>query len=249
MIWAITGTDTDVGKSVTAAAFAAGLLNQERRVAIYKPTQTGVSDVEYGDAQNIAHWLGAPRQLDVFEGVRLQHAMAPVDAAREEGGAVLAAQLPTLQAHLRRIDALARDYDEVILEGAGGLLVELTEAGETIADLALACQATPVVVTRADLGTLNHTALTLEAACTRQLPAGVLLVGSVPVRPSAVQQRNLGNLELLAHKFGWSWCGGLPADLCATVPTGGRIEELWKAGERLLASLASAPCIIPAPTP
>ncbi|PQZ93778.1 dethiobiotin synthase [Arthrobacter sp. MYb227] len=237
MIWVITGTDTDVGKSVVAAVLAAGLLKHNQRVAIYKPTQTGVTGKEHGDVQQIASWLGDPQPLGVFEGIRLKHPMAPIDAAQEEGGAILAAQLPTLDTHLRHIESLARDYDAVIIEGAGGLLVELTEVGETIADLALACQARVLLVTRPDLGTLNHTALTLEAVTTRGFPAGALVMGSFPARPSAVQLRNRRNLELLARRFHWDWGGYLTSGLGTDATSGERNEALWESGEGLVARL------------
>src|SRR5699024_6541525 len=86
MIYVVTGTDTDVGKTVVTAALVAAALHRGDRVAVYKPTQTGVLPGQDGDVQNTAKWLGAPDRLSVLEGVRLLEPMAPVDAALEEGG-------------------------------------------------------------------------------------------------------------------------------------------------------------------
>lgn len=213
MIYVITGTDTDVGKTVATATYAAQELAAGRSVAVYKPTQTGVSAEEPADAQNVANWLGRPRRLGLAEGVRLREAMAPLDAALVAGGQTAVDELPTLEDHLARIENLATNYDTVLVEGAGGLLVKLTVRGETIAELAAALQAQLVVVTRADLGTLNHTELTLEAARNRGFEIGTLLVGSFPAEPIALHLRNRENLEELTGQFGWTFAGQLPAGL------------------------------------
>ncbi|WP_417235806.1 dethiobiotin synthase [Arthrobacter sp.] len=238
MIHVITGTDTDVGKTVATAALAARELASGRRVAVYKPTQTGVRPGEARDAQSIAAWLGHPVGLQVAEGIRLREPMAPVDAALVEGGSAAVAQLPGLAEHLARVNQLAAEYDTVLVEGAGGLLVELTAAGESIADLAQALGAALVVVSRPDLGTLNHTALTLEAAVRRGFASGTLLLGSYPAQPDALHRRNLENLQQLAAAHGWHWAGALPAGLVSGVTE----KSLRTAGMALTQPRAAAPC-------
>lgn len=212
MIFAITGTDTEVGKTVTTAVLAARALTQGHSVALYKPAQTGVEGTSPGDAQDIACWLGNPEPLAVFEGVRLRHPMAPVDAALC-AGLDPAVALPPLAEHRQRISELAAAHEVVLIEGSGGLLVELTEAGETIADLAAAVDASLVVATRPDLGTLNHTALTLEACAARGFTRGTLLLGSYPQNPGSLHERNLANLKRMAVNGGWDFAGALPAGL------------------------------------
>lgn len=236
MIHVITGTDTDVGKTVATAALAARELAAGRRVAVYKPTQTGVQPGEAGDAQNIAAWLGHPTGLLVAEGIRLREPMAPVDAALVEGGSAAVAKLSVLADHLARITQLAADYDTVLVEGAGGLLVELTAAGENIADLAQALGAALVVVSRPDLGTLNHTALTLEAAVNRGFTSGTLLLGSYPAQPTVLHRSNQENLQQLAARHGWHWAGAMPSGLVA----GGTEKSLLTAGMALTQQRAAA---------
>jgi dethiobiotin synthase len=203
----VTGTDTDVGKTVAMAAIAASLTTQGATVAVDKPTQTGVGAHDPGDVEEVARLVGAGR-VTRSEGIRLTAPMAPVQAAAIEGRA-----LPTLDEHVRRIRDLADRHDHIIVEGAGGLLVQLTGRGDTIADLACAVDSPAhrvavIVVCRAGLGTLNHTELTLEALARRRLPATGLIIGSWPPDPGAVER---ANLQHLSH---------LPTPLLARLPAG-----------------------------
>jgi dethiobiotin synthetase len=215
MVLCVTGTDTDVGKTMATACLAAAALARGDRVAVYKPAQTGVAPGEAGDVETAARLLGHPDRLTVAEGVRLGPAMAPVDAALEAGGEAAVETLPGLDWHLERIEALAGDHDAVLVEGAGGLLVQLTPAGATIADIALGADAPLAVVARPDLGTLNHTGLTLEAAGRRGVRPGTLIVGSWPAEPTAVHRANLRRLRATAQDHGYAWGGALPEDLAS----------------------------------
>lgn len=213
----VTGTDTGVGKTMTTAALAAVLSRpgpeggrSPRTAAVYKPTQTGVIGHEPGDMDEVRHLAGIPA---VFEGIRLKAPMAPPPAAALEG-----AVLPTLAEHRARIEELARDYDQVIVEGAGGLLVELDAGGHTLADLAAAFpeRSGTVLVCRSGLGTLNHTQLTLEALDRRGLAVAGLVIGSWPAEPDEVE---LSNLEYL-RGLGVPFLGLLPAGASSLPPAG-----------------------------
>ncbi|ALE06836.1 dethiobiotin synthase [Arthrobacter sp. ERGS1:01] len=193
----VTGTDTDVGKTITTAALAAALLAGGATVAVYKPTQTGVAPDGHGDMDEAVRLCGV---ATVREGVRLLHPMAPAAAALRENRT-----LPKLADHVAHIADLAQGHDHVLVEGAGGLLVELDDAGHTIADLAAA---TPggvrpgiVVTCRSGLGTLNHTLLTLEALQHRGLPAPALVVGSWPAAPSDIDLSNRDSLRAWGKPF------------------------------------------------
>jgi len=196
----VTGTDTDVGKTVATAAVAAVLAGAGRRVAAYKPTQTGVAPGEAGDVAEVTRLTGVPGS----EGVRLRAPMAPRPAAALEG-----ATLPTLTDHVDAVRRLSDDHEHVLVEGAGGLLVELTEAAETLADLARALPDVGVVlVARAALGTLNHTMLTREALTHRDIRQLGIIVGAWPDDPGPVETTNL---DVFA---------GLPEGLLGVVPDG-----------------------------
>ena len=192
----ITGTDTGVGKTITTAAIAATFVNAGRRVAVVKPAQTGTTDGDEWDAATVVR-LAEPttsRTLADFP-----EPLAPVAAARVAGEDPLTAVLAQLA-----IRSLAEDHDITLIEGAGGLLVPLGEGGWTLLDLAQALDATAVVVARAGLGTLNHTALTLEALSARGIPA-LVVFGAWPADPELVHRTNLYDM---------------PGDLAGAIPEG-----------------------------
>ncbi len=98
-----------------------------------------------------------------------------------------------LQTSAVRLRDLAADRDLVLVEGAGGLLVRYDEEGATIADLAHALAAAVLVVVDPALGTLNHTALTLEAMAHRGLSLAGVVIGAWPAEPDlAVPQQRPG---------------------------------------------------------
>lgn len=209
----VTGTDTEVGKTVATAAIAAALTAQGQRVLAIKPTQTGLAPGEPGDADEVARLAEVP----VREFVRLPEPLAPDVAARRAGVA-----LPTVGEHAAAVADLARsgEYDVVLVEGAGGLLVRLDADGGTLADLANelvrdGVRAGFAVVVRAGLGTLNHTALTLEALNSRHLDLVGIIVGSVSEDPDLAAQTNVEQLREMADG---RLLGSLPEHAAALDP-------------------------------
>jgi dethiobiotin synthase len=177
----VTGTDTGVGKTITTAALAAVLSGTGRSVAVYKPCQSGAADGD-SDTAEIVRLAGA---VTAETGVVLQEALAPVAAAAVDG-----VQLPGIARHSKNIRELAASHDHVLVEGAGGLLVELDSDGGTMAGLGALLAAAFVLVARPALGTLNHTALTLEAMTARRLQVLGLVLGSWPGNPEFVHKSN-----------------------------------------------------------
>jgi hypothetical protein len=108
----------------------------------------------------------------------------------------------------------------VLVEGAGGLLVRFADDGWTLADLARALAAPVLVVTAAGLGTLNHTALTLEVLACRGLRlAGGLVVGCWPARPDLAARCNVTDLEALSGQpLGGAVPAGAPAHTSEPAP-------------------------------
>jgi dethiobiotin synthetase len=177
----VTGTDTGVGKTIVTAALVAAAGASGLRVAVLKPAQTGVRAGEESDVDTVVRLAGpvVARTLVSFEA-----ALAPLVAARVSGRTALA-----LDAVLAAVAELRADHDLVLVEGAGGLLVPMGN-GWTTADLAQQLDGPAIVVARAGLGTLNHTALTLEALSHRGVPAYVV-VGAWPAAPEVVHRTNL----------------------------------------------------------
>lgn len=217
----ITGTDTGVGKTIIASALAATLLAQDHPVAGYKPVQAGDLDEET-DAVTAAILSGAKTWQ---QGIGLAAPMAPVAAAELEGRS-----LPPLTDHLDRIAQLRRSHDHVVVEGAGGVLAELDHEGTTIADLARAIgpAAGVIVVCRSGLGTLNHTALTLEALHHRDVMITGLVIGSWPPDPSPIDLDN----RIRLTRFGLPLLGRVPAGAGRLTPARFRAEaQGWFGGQ------------------
>lgn len=183
----VSGTGTEIGKTVVTSAIAAAAVAAGRSVAVLKPAQTGVGPGEPGDAAEAARLAGP--SVTTLELVRYPEPLAPDTAARRSGLATLA---PATIAEAA--SRLAADHDLVLVEGAGGLLVRFDEKGHTLADAARLLAAPVLVVAAAGLGTLNSTALTAEALRARDLSPFGVVVGSWPAAPDLAARCNLADL-------------------------------------------------------
>ena len=180
----VTGTDTDVGKTV-ASAWLAAQLAPERWVALVKPVQTGTTRPrEDGDEAFFRRALREAGNVSIETIVSLPEPLAPSIAARRAQSPIDVAAL------LARCRKIAEQHDLTLFEGAGGLLVTLDDT-LNYADFARAVKADLVVVARPALGTLNHTLLTLEAAERRRLGVACLIVSDYAEDPDVVEQENL----------------------------------------------------------
>lgn len=177
----VTGTDTGVGKTIVTAALAVAL-GKQGTVAVLKPVQAGLP----ADADEIRRLSGIDT---VFEGARVEDPLNPTTAARLRGVA-----LPDVKTQAGTVAELASRFDQVIVEGAGGLLVGLDNDGRTLLDLADALDVPYafVVVTRPALGTLNHTRLTTDRLDGH--PVAGLVIGSWPAEPGLAETCNLDDL-------------------------------------------------------
>lgn len=208
----VTGTGTGVGKTVATAAIAATARRAGLRVAIVKPAQTGLAPGEPGDVHEAGRLAGLDGP-DLHEPARLPDPLAPRTAARVGGG-----WLPPLDGAVDLVVGLAGRRDLILVEGAGGVLVELDPAGATIADLAsrlaeqLAGRLDPpvatVVVAEPGLGTLNHTGLTVRELARRGVAVLGTLLGSWPDEPGLAERCNVEDLPRLT---GVPLLGRIPA--------------------------------------
>ncbi|MFH8350176.1 dethiobiotin synthase [Streptomyces sp. NPDC018045] len=187
----VTGTGTEIGKTVTTAALAATALAQGRSVAVLKPAQTGVGPDEPGDTADVVR-LAGPR-VTTAELARYPEPLAPETAARRAG-------LPPVRPGevAETAAKLAASHDLVLVEGAGGLLVRFDEQGATLADAARLAGAPVLVVAQAGLGTLNAVALTALALRTHGVDCPGVVVGSWPASPGLAARCNLDDLPRAA---------------------------------------------------
>jgi len=222
----ITGTDTGVGKTAVTAALAAFLREKGLLTGVIKPFQTGTELDGLSDAEFVYGFLGEDFVLSEVSPCRLRIPLSPYRAALIEGVEI---PLEDIIEHTR--DYISRN-DVTLVEGAGGLCVPVTES-YMMADLAADLDAPMVIVARPGLGTLNHTALSLEYA--RQRGARVLGV-VINGFPEPADVASATNPAVLRDIFSVDILGVLPHFPGLNVEDGS-FSELRQAGENCFSPL------------
>jgi dethiobiotin synthetase len=157
----VTGTDTGIGKTVFAAALTGAL-----GAWYWKPVQAGLEPDGTGDADAVARLSGNPRDRILPAAYTLATPCSPHRAAEIDGLTI-------------DLDALTPPAVEgpLVIEGAGGVLVPVTRA-VTYADVFARWRLPAVIVARTELGTINHSLLSIEALRARGVAVlGVAFVG------------------------------------------------------------------------
>ena len=197
----VTGTGTEVGKTVVAAAIAHGARSAGDRVAIFKPAVSGLDD----HPLNPEVWESAAELPD--------HALLRLAAGSRQGDEAIApyrygpAVSPHLAAELagERIDpdllrgaalAATEDADLLVCEGVGGFLVPLT-TDYLVRDFAQDLGLPVVVVASPGLGTINHSLLTIQAIRSAGLEVAAVVLTPWPAEPSAMERSNLETIGRL----------------------------------------------------
>ncbi|MGA7371720.1 MAG: dethiobiotin synthase [Methyloceanibacter sp.] len=176
----VTGTDTDVGKTTVSA-----WLMTQLDADYWKPVQAGAEPET--DAMTVRRLAELPGDRIMPEAYLLPEAMAPHEAARRAGTAI----------DMAKLEPPATDR-LLVVEGAGGMLVPLTEDAYVI-DLAAHLHLPVILVARSTLGTINHTLLSIEALRRRSLPlAGVVINGpETPHNRAAIER--YGEVNVIAE--------------------------------------------------
>ena len=182
----ITGTDTGVGKTVVTAAILAWLRDQGFSAGVMKPIETGVdcecSSPANSDALFLMECGGIKDDLSEVCPIRLKPAASPFQAALIENR--------TLQPEsiLSAYRTLSEKYDWMLVEGVGGIRVPITR-DYGVVDLIRDLDLPTVVVARYQLGTLNHTLMTLDTLKQSGIPVrGVVFNQTVPETPDVIEQ-------------------------------------------------------------
>jgi len=171
----VTGTDTDVGKTVIAGAIANWFARRQFRTAVCKIAATGCVRRREGlvseDAEFLAVCANSKHPLDLIAPQRWLEPLAPAIAAERANQPIDWFVIDN------SIRLMSQDSDVMIVEGVGGIMVPLDEKN-TVLDVAIALKIPTIIVARAGLGTINHTLLTLAALHAAELPVhGVVLIG------------------------------------------------------------------------
>jgi dethiobiotin synthetase len=192
----VTGTGTEVGKTVVAATIAHTLAGEDKRVAVFKPAVTGLDEGVETDHELLRRASGSGQSDGEIAPYRYGPPASPHLAAALAGEEIDPERLRETAA------AAARDADAIVCEGVGGLLVPLSP-GYLVRDLAVDLGYPLVVVAAPGLGTINHTLLTIEAARAVGLDIATVVLNPWPAEPSGIERDNretiasLGDVEVL----------------------------------------------------
>lgn len=168
----VTGTDTEVGKTVVSAVLTGGL-----KAGYWKPVQAGLHPST--DTRRVREWTDLPETHFYEEQYRLEAPMSPHAAAELEG----------IEIRLEDFKLPSTNHKHLIVEGAGGLLVPINRK-EYMTDLIRYLDLPVLLVARSGLGTINHTLLSLEILRQKKIPVlGVVLNGA----------RNRSNEDAIRH--------------------------------------------------
>jgi len=191
----ITATDTEVGKTVITCAMAAVLRRRGVRVAVCKPYASGCraerGDLINPDAEALAHFADCRLPLHIINPMRYRLPLAPSVAAERENRPT---DIEPLERALGQLDGAG---DVMLVEGVGGLLCPLDEK-HTVLDLAVAIGYPVLVVTRGNLGTLSHTAMTCRLIRQAALPLAGLVINRYHVDTPDIAEAT--NPRQLAHQ-------------------------------------------------
>ena len=223
----ITATDTEVGKTVVTAGLAAAIAGRGRNAGVMKPVATGGrktgSKIISEDALFLAGSINSDDELELINPVTLEIPLSPFAASRLENKEI------DIQKIKSAFFKLAGRHDFMLVEGVGGILVPIGKNYST-ADMAADMRLPVIIVARLNLGTINHTLLTINEAsrrgltikgiifnCTKYADAGLAektnpdiikelsglpVLGTLPFDPGvSVEKQKYGNLAELTSEF------------------------------------------------
>jgi dethiobiotin synthetase len=191
----VTGTDTGVGKTWIAAGITAVLRRWGLSACYFKPVQSGCPEkngrLVPTDAVFARDLAGLSEPLELLTPITLRLPLAPGVAAAREGVTV------DLERIAQAREELGSRYDLLVIEGAGGLYVPLADMHFLVLDMVRWLRLPLIVVARAGLGTINHTALTVKAAQHAGAPVAGVVINRYPGKPSLAEKTNPEVIEAL----------------------------------------------------
>ena len=186
----VTGTGTEVGKTVVAAAIARTLAAEGKRVAVFKPAVTGLDEGVETDHALLRRASGSDQSDEEIAPYRYGPPASPHLAAALAGEEIDPERLRQAAA------ASAEGADAIVCEGVGGLLVPLSPT-YLVRDLAADLGYPVVVVAGPGLGTINHTLLTLESARAAGLEVAAIVLTPWPHAPTEIEASNRETITAL----------------------------------------------------
>ena len=188
----VTGTDTEVGKTVVAAVTARSLAATGRSVAVFKPVVTGLDEAGEADHELLRRASGSAQSDGEIAPYRFGPPASPHLAAEMAGEKI---ERETLLAAAR---AAGDGAEALVCEGVGGLLVPLAP-GYLVRDFAVDLGLPLAIAAGPGLGTINHTLLTIEAARAAGLEVAVVVLTPWPRSPSPIEESNRETIASLGE--------------------------------------------------
>ncbi len=186
----ITGTDTEVGKTVVTAILGLAYQQHGIDVGYFKPVQSGAKGFIPPDAmfcQEILSLKSSPQELCAYI---FEPPVSPHLAARWANTEIDPMYIKTCYKNLKK------KYKVLLVEGAGGLLVPLTK-GFFMRDLVKLLDLPLVIVARPSLGTINHTLLTIECARNSGIEILGVIINRAPLEPDPVVEDNIKSIAIM----------------------------------------------------
>jgi dethiobiotin synthetase len=188
----VTGTGTEVGKTMVAAVLAHSFRRQGRSVAVFKPAVTGLDDPGEADHALLRRAAESEQSAEEIAPYRYGPPASPHLAAAQTGETIDPERLR------QAADDAAASADRIVCEGVGGLLVPL--AGPyLVRELAVELGLPLVIAASPGLGTINHTLLTIEAARAAGLNVAAVVLTPWPDDPDAIEESNRETIERLGE--------------------------------------------------
>ena len=186
----VTGTGTEVGKTVVAAVIAHTLAASGKKVAVFKPAITGLDDPGEPDHALLRRAAGSIQSDEEIAPYRYGPPASPHLAAAMAGERIEPTRL------IEAAQAASANADALVCEGVGGLLVPLAP-GYLVRDLAAELAMPLAIAASPGLGTINHTLLTIEGARTAGLEVTIVVLTPWPEQPDRIEESNRETIAAL----------------------------------------------------
>jgi dethiobiotin synthetase len=194
----VTATSTDVGKTVLSSLICKKLATAGKKVAYYKPVQTGSIKDKDGNliSTDCLFVQGAIKEFPECKTFSTYNFIKPASPH-------YSAQLENKTIELKKIkqkyNQLEKDFDYIIVEGAGGIYVPLNENKELIADIPQILNLNTIIVSYAGLGAINHVSLTVEYAKSKNISIACIILISREEKLTDIELDNLNIIKKLHH--------------------------------------------------
>lgn len=195
----ITGTDTEIGKTAITAGLASVLKEKGQNIGVMKPVAAG----SRADARILQQASGVSDTLDEINPIYLDNPLSPNVAAQIENKPFEIARIQHAYNHL------AQKHTHMLVEGVGGILVPLHN-NFLVIDLIVQLNLPILIVSRAALGTINHTLLTIEAAQKRNLSILGVIYNTVSPQDQGLAAQT--SPDIITQISGVANLGTLPFD-------------------------------------